>query len=158
MPTPVLVVHNEKALRELALGTLHSAGLSAVGFGDPMTALDAIEADPRVRVLVTRVNFGNGKLNGVALARMVAVKRPGVKTVFIAESEYQPYIEGVGEFLPLPLNHHHLVDVVARLLCIDAIRGRDAPSCPDRDRSGTSRRRPEAIMLPASPRPSPTVG
>ena len=58
MPAPVLVVHNEFDTRELALVSLRAAGREAIGFENPMTALDAIEADSRVRVLVTGVDFG----------------------------------------------------------------------------------------------------
>ncbi len=79
MPAAVLVVHDEPDTRELAVTALRAAFLDVIGFDDPMAALNAIEDDTRVRVLVTRVAFGPGKLNGVALARMVRVKRPGTK-------------------------------------------------------------------------------
>ena len=118
MPATVVVVHNEPGLRELALGTLREAGIEAVGFNDPMAALDAIEADPRVRVLVTRMNFGAGTLNGVALARMLRIKRPCVRTVFVAQRENEEHADGVGEFLALPMDPLHLADVVARLLML----------------------------------------
>jgi DNA-binding NtrC family response regulator len=101
--------------RRLALEALRAVGLDAIGFSDPMDALAAIEADSRVRVLVTRINFGEGKLNGLALSRMLLVKRRAVKTVFIARPEYAHLADGLGEFLSRPLNPHHLVDVVARL-------------------------------------------
>ena len=82
MPAAVLVVHDEPDTRELAVTALRAAFLDVIGFDDPMQALNAIEDDTRVRVLVTSVAFGPGKLNGVALARMVRVKRPGTKVVF----------------------------------------------------------------------------
>jgi hypothetical protein len=89
MPAAVLVVHDEQNTRELAVGALRAAFLEAAGFADPMAALDAIEANSSVRVLVTRVMFGRpGKLNGIALARMVQLKRPGIKVVFVALAEY----------------------------------------------------------------------
>ena len=65
---------------------------------------------------MTRINFGKGKINGIALARMLSFRRRGLKTVFIARPEYERFAEGVGEFLAMPLNHYHLVDVVGRLL------------------------------------------
>jgi len=68
-----------------------------------MTALDAIEANSRIRVLVTSVDFGHGTLNGVAFARMVKVKRPGLQAVFVAALEDHPHTEGVRDFLPTPL-------------------------------------------------------
>ena len=84
MPAAVLVVHDEQNTRDLAVNALRAAFLEAVGFEAPLAALAAIEASSRVRILVTRVVFGAGRLNGVALARMVRVKWPGTKVVFIA--------------------------------------------------------------------------
>jgi DNA-binding NtrC family response regulator len=118
MPAPVLVVHNEFGTRELALASLRAAGREAIGFENPMTALDAIEADSRVRVLVTGVHFWQGTLNGIALARMVKVKRPGLQAIFVASLEDHPYTERVGEFLSLPLDAQALVEVVRQLLVV----------------------------------------
>ena len=117
MPAAVLVVHNERDTRDLAVTALRAAFLEAVGFEDPMAALDAMEASSRVRVLVTRVDFGPGKPNGIALARMVRVKRPSTKVVFVAREEYAAHAEGLGVFLPMPLtNPDILVATVSRLL------------------------------------------
>jgi DNA-binding NtrC family response regulator len=107
---------NEQSARELAVSALREAFLDAVGFADPVAALDAFEAGSRVRVLVTRVTFGPGKLNGVALARMVRVKRPGTKVLFVAHEEYAPYAEGLGVFLRRPLKPDIFVATIARLL------------------------------------------
>ena len=120
MPAPVLVAYDDKATRDLAVATLNAAGIEAVGFEDPIAALDAIETDSRVRVLVTCVNFGAGKLNGVALARMLRVKRPGAKILFLALPSNEDHTESVGEFLPMPLAEPHLlVDAVSKLLGTD---------------------------------------
>jgi DNA-binding NtrC family response regulator len=116
MSAPVLVAHDDKATRELAVAALIAAGLAAVGFHDPMVALDAVEDDSRVRVLVTCVDFGAGKLNGVALARMLKRKWPDVKILFLALAENREHAEGVGEFLPMPLVPYLLVDTVGRML------------------------------------------
>jgi DNA-binding NtrC family response regulator len=116
MPAPVLVVHDEQETRELAVTTLRAAFLGVVGFEDPMAALDAIETDSRVRVLVTSVVFGPGKPRGVALARMVRIKRPGTRVVFVAPAEYEPHAEGLGVLLPMPLNPDILIATVSRLL------------------------------------------
>ena len=78
MPAPVIVAHDDKATRELAVAALIAAGLAAVGFHDLMAALDAVADD----VLVARIDFGAGKLNGVTLARMLKLKRPDLKSSF----------------------------------------------------------------------------
>jgi hypothetical protein len=67
-------------------------------------------------VLVTRVDFGPGKLNGAALARMLRLKRRDVKTVFVARPENRFYVDGQREFIPMPLDAPVLVDTVARML------------------------------------------
>ena len=115
MPALVLVAPDDKATRELAVAALIAAGLAAVGFHDPMAALDAVEDNSRVRVRVARVDFGAGKLNGVALARMLKLKRPDIKVLFLALPENREYEEGVGELLPMPLVPYRLVDTVGRM-------------------------------------------
>jgi DNA-binding NtrC family response regulator len=116
MPAPVLIVHDNDHMREQALVALRTAGHEVIGFSDPIAALTAIEAASRVRVVVTRVNFGEGKLNGVALARMLKIKRLGVKMVFIGLAESLPFADGLGECLPMPLDIEALVEAVTRLL------------------------------------------
>jgi DNA-binding NtrC family response regulator len=117
LPAAVVVVHDERNFRDLAVVALRAAFLEAIGFEDPLAALDAIEVGSRVRVLVTRVDFGPGKPNGIALARMIRVKRPGTKVVFVAREEYAAHAEGLGVFLPMPLtNPDILVATISRLL------------------------------------------
>jgi DNA-binding NtrC family response regulator len=116
MPAPVLVVHNEDEMREQALAALRGAGHEVVGFSDPIAALDAIEATSRVRVVVTRVDFGEGKLNGAALARMLAVKLLGVNKVFVIRPENLKYVADLGECLVVPFDIEVLVETVTRLL------------------------------------------
>jgi DNA-binding NtrC family response regulator len=116
VPAPVLVVHDDAETRDVALAALRSAGLEAVALADPMVALDAIEADSRVRVLVTSTTFPAGKPNGVALGRMLKAKRHPLKVVFIASLEDQPLTEGLGEALPLVLDPLTLVRAVERAL------------------------------------------
>jgi DNA-binding NtrC family response regulator len=116
MAASIAVVHNDLELRELMVLTLRAAGHHAAGFDDPDRALEAIEADPRFRVLVTRFNFGCGKLNGVGLARMLRLARPAFKILFVGRPENAEYAEGVGEFLAQPLNLHHLAHIVAGFL------------------------------------------
>ena len=119
MPALVLVAHDDAATRELAVAALNAAGVTAVGLHDPIAALDAIEGAFLVRVLVTRVDFGDGKLNGVALARMARVKRPRLKVLFLARPENREHAEAVGDCLPMPIDPHLLVDVVEKLFAAD---------------------------------------
>jgi len=116
MPAPIIVVHDEPETREMAVNALCAAGLQVVGFNDPMEALAAVESDTRVRVLVTQVDFGRGKLNGAALARMLRYKREVIKPVFVGLPENRMHIGGDFEFVPMPVDTPYLVETVTRLL------------------------------------------
>jgi DNA-binding NtrC family response regulator len=112
-----IVVHDDDATRELATNALRDAGYEVTAFTSPMQALDAMDAATRrIRVVVTRVNFGSGTLNGVALARMVMLRQPATKVVFVALDENRGYTTELGEFLPMPLDPNAPADVVGRVL------------------------------------------
>ena len=70
MPAPVIVVHDDDETRGLATHVLRDAGYEVMAFDSPMAVLDALDSPTRLRVLVTRVDFGPGTLNGASLARM----------------------------------------------------------------------------------------
>jgi DNA-binding NtrC family response regulator len=115
----VIVVHDDEATRELATNALRDAGYEVTAFASPMAVLDAMDSPARLRVLVTRVDFGSGTLNGVALARMVRLRQPAIKAVFVALDENRGYTTELGEFLPMPLDPKALADVVGRLLLVE---------------------------------------
>ena len=72
-------------------------------------------------ILITRITYRPGKPNGVALARMIRVKRPGMKIIFLARPENEAHTEGLGVFLRSPLDEDALVATVGRLLGEQAI-------------------------------------
>jgi DNA-binding NtrC family response regulator len=118
MPSTVLAVHSEADALNMLISAIRTAGYDVVGFSDPLAALNAIEADSHVRVLVTRIDFGPGKLNGVALARMLRHNVPrDIGVVFVGRSENERYLDdGVGEFVPHPVDPTALIDAVGRIL------------------------------------------
>ena len=85
-------------------------------FIEPMEALDALEKAERVEMLITRVKFAPGKINGVALALMARAKRPGIQVIFTALAEFEHLAAGLGEFMAAPVNVPDVVAVVERLL------------------------------------------
>jgi CheY-like chemotaxis protein len=112
MPARIVVVHDEPDFIERTVSALRDAGHDVVAFNSSMSAIDALERAQQIEVLVTRVNFPDGQPNGVSLALMTKVKKPGVKILFAALPETQKYTEGVGEFLPAPVDP---ADIVARV-------------------------------------------
>ena len=117
MPAPVVIVHQESDAREMLLQAVRDAGHEAVGFDDPLRALEAIDAGSRTHVLVTRVDFGEGKLNGGALARMLRYNRHyDIKVVFVGRTANEHYVDGQGEFIPHPVDPKSVAEAVGRLL------------------------------------------
>ncbi len=139
MPATVLIVDQEPEARDMLLAAIRAAGYEVASFDDPMTALDALEADrpallvgavplvPHlVRVLVTRVIFGPGNLNGVALAHMLRNKLHPVRFVFVGPRKNRGYVDGLGEFVPHPLDPQAVVEAVERAIN-DSNSGRGFP-------------------------------
>ena len=99
MSARIVIVHDELEFRETALAALRAAGHEVLALPAGMAALDAVEAPEPIDLLITRVTFPAGDINGVALARMAKMKRPGLKILFAAREENRHYTEGIGEFL-----------------------------------------------------------
>jgi DNA-binding NtrC family response regulator len=119
MPARVVVVHDEPEFADQLVGALRLAGHDVAAFIDPMVALDVLEAASVIKVLITRVEFPPGKPNGVALARMTRIKRPDVRVVFTADPEFAAQADGLGVFVPAPINIVDVVGIVGRLLNAD---------------------------------------
>jgi hypothetical protein len=64
-----------------------------------------------------------GKSNGIALARMIRMRRPDTRILFTALPEYARQALGLGEFMRMPVDVPEVVDTVVRMLEID---GRDS--------------------------------
>jgi DNA-binding NtrC family response regulator len=116
VPARIVLVHDDEAFATAATIALRNAGHDVATFTDSTLALDALLSPKSVEVLVTRMQFAPGKPAGVALARMTRVKRSGLKVVFTALPEYARYAEGLGPFLPMPVDLADLLEVVGGLL------------------------------------------
>jgi len=116
MTARLFIVHDDPSFSQEVRAALEAAGHTVADFDDPMVALDALESAHQIELLITRANFGPGKLNGIALARMARIKQPDVRVLFTAISEYESHAEGLGEFLPAPVHVDDVVEVAERLL------------------------------------------
>ena len=116
MPARIVLVHDDPTFVASTVAALEAAGHGVTSFSDTMTATDALRAAQRIELLITRVMFPAGQPNGVSLARMTRVKRPGVKVLFVASPERQEHTEGVGELLPTPVTTAQVVEMVRRML------------------------------------------
>ena len=112
----IVLVHDDLEFGIQLTAALTMAGYLVMAFTDPMRALDRLDADPHVKMLITRAQFPAGKPNGITLARMARVKRAGIRVLLVAKPEYSSHAEGSGAFMPTPIGVHDVVARVNRLL------------------------------------------
>jgi CheY-like chemotaxis protein/two-component sensor histidine kinase len=127
----VLVVEDESAVREVAVGFLRRLGYRVLEAGDANTALTLLNAHPGVELLFTDVVL-RGEINGPALARQARKKMPDLKVLFTSGYARDALpgkmtIGTEGELLSKPYRIHQLARMLRRAL--------DAP----RDAQGNSR-------------------
>jgi DNA-binding NtrC family response regulator len=116
MTARIVIVHDDSDLTQQVVSALRDTGHDVAAFIDPLVALGALDDAERVEVLVTRVTFPKGRSNGVSLAMMARVRRPGVKVLFAEFEEDREHVDGLGEFLPLPVTATTVVEAVSRSL------------------------------------------
>jgi DNA-binding NtrC family response regulator len=116
MPARIVVVHDDPSFREPLLASLKADGHDVVAYEDSLAAWGALESAQRAEVLVTRVDFGQGKPHGVALALSARLKVPNLRVLFVARPRFRKDIEGIGVFLPLPVSVPEVAEAVGRLL------------------------------------------
>jgi|GEM_PF-995200 len=78
----MLVVEDDALIRMLVCDLLEEAGFDCVAAADAVEALTLLESGCRPGMLLTDFNLGPGP-DGMALARAVARRFPGLPTVFV---------------------------------------------------------------------------
>jgi DNA-binding NtrC family response regulator len=116
MSASIVLVHDVAEFVESTANALRAAAYRVTTFSDTMAAIDALGTDQPIDLLITRVQYPQGQPNGVALARMARVKRPGIQVLFVGVPERLPYTEGVGELLEAPVGAADIVAAAGRLL------------------------------------------
>jgi hypothetical protein len=81
-----------------------------------MAALNRVEQSDHIDVLITRTRFRLGQPNGVALANMARVKKPGIKIVITLVPELADYAEGLGIVLQAPVRPAEVVEAVGQAM------------------------------------------
>ena len=119
MPARVVLVHDDADFREQAASALRDAGYDVVEFPGSLAALSALGAAEAIELLITRATFPPGTPNGVALARMARMKKPGIKVLFTAPAELQEHTEGLGQHMTTPVSIPELVEGATRMLAPD---------------------------------------
>ena len=119
MPARVVVIHDDPSFLDPLVAALEAGGHDVIAFESSMTAWDAFRAASKIEILITRIPFGGGQPHGVALAGWARMKRPEVRVIFTALPEFQDAADGVGLFIPVPVEIPRVAEIVTRLLLND---------------------------------------
>ena len=117
MKTVVLVVEDEPIVLMDAMQSLEDAGFDVVDAYDAEHALLVLETRPEIRAIFTDVNMP-GKVDGVALARMVHERRPDMLilvTSGVMKVQREDIPEG-GRFIAKPYDGTHVARLISQLL------------------------------------------
>ena len=116
MPASIVIVHDDPTFLETTATLLRADGYDVAAFEDSMAAMNALESAAHVEVLVTRVNFPEGKPNGISLALVTRTKRPFLKVVFAGKPGLDRLTEDLGELVSYPGDLGEVVQAVTRAL------------------------------------------
>jgi CheY-like chemotaxis protein len=101
MPAPriagatILLVDDDEPVRTITSGLLADAGYSVLEAGSAGAALDLVERDARIGLVL--LDFAMPGMNGVELARQVKLKRPAIPILFVTGFADRTALAGVSE-------------------------------------------------------------
>ena len=124
MPARIVVVLNEPGFADRVTTILAGRGYDAVSLPDSMVALTALEGAQRVELLLTCMDYEAGKPNGISLARMARMRKPGIKVAFVGEPAMAHFTAGLGDLLTSPVTVLQVVDWITEMT--------EAPERPSR--------------------------
>ncbi len=115
--TTILVVEDEPIVLMDAVQSLEDAGFEVVDAYDGENALVKLDQRPDIAALFTDVNMP-GRLDGVALARVVRERRPDMKLVVTSAAAKltRADIPDDGRFVPKPYDGRCVAELIKELL------------------------------------------
>jgi signal transduction histidine kinase len=115
----VLLVDDDSAVREVVAGILHDLGYGVVEAGSGGAALDLLDSEAAIDLLM--VDFAMPGMNGAEVAREIRARRPGLPVLFVtgyADTEALSAAGG-GGVLRKPFVHEDLAAKLHAVLGID---------------------------------------
>lgn len=112
----ILVVEDDATLGQALCKVLTQAGYSVVFASDFRSALDALEGDQPLDLLLVDIVMPNS-VNGLALARMARLRRRDLKVVYISGYNI-PGVEDelLGPILRKPVDDRLLIEEIEKVL------------------------------------------
>ena len=105
-PAHILLVDDEEGFRYAAAKALQTAGFEVVAVPDYRGALEMLEGDGPLDLLVTDIVMPD-RVNGFALARMARMRRLDLKVLYLTAYDV-PSHEAIGKVLRKPITADEL--------------------------------------------------
>jgi CheY-like chemotaxis protein len=108
----VLLVDDDNAVREVTRAILHDNGYRVLEAGSGGAALDVIDREPRIDLMI--VDFAMPGMNGAEVARLANEKRPRLPVLFVTGFADRTALAGVsdGSIVSKPFMDDELVHKV----------------------------------------------
>lgn len=106
----VLLVDDDEGFRYAAAKALRNSGFEVIDVPDYRGALELLDGDEPVDVLVTDIVMPE-RIHGFALARMARMRRPALKILYLTAYDL-PATEAIGKVLRKPVSDTELVEEV----------------------------------------------
>lgn len=113
-PIAVLVVEDEAFVRMVVVDFLADRGLRVLEADNAHRAIQILEKNENVKVVFTDINMP-GKLNGIALGRLVRERWPHIHVVMTTGAPQGEEIPEGAQFIAKPFDHDSLADQIMRL-------------------------------------------
>jgi CheY-like chemotaxis protein len=112
----ILLVEDDEVFRDATAAMLRSAGYAVQGAPDYRQALEILESDERIDLLITDVVMPD-RVNGLALSRMARMRRLGLPVIYISGYDIPGFEhEALGALLRKPISDELLLAEIAKTL------------------------------------------
>ena len=112
----ILLVDDDEIFREATAAMLRAAGHAVLVAPDYRLALEILERDEPVDLLITDIVMPN-RVNGLALSRMARMRRHGLRTIYVSGYDIAGFEhEVMGTLLLKPVSDDVLLAEIARTL------------------------------------------
>ncbi|MDB5410021.1 MAG: hypothetical protein JWL84_4933 [Rhodospirillales bacterium] len=114
----ILLVEGDEAFQFATAKSLRSRGHEVVSVHSSLKALDVLESESKIDLILADLILTRGEPNGISLARMALMKRPGIKTVLMTRHRDIASDEAVmpAKLLYKPLDLDKLADTIAQMV------------------------------------------
>jgi CheY-like chemotaxis protein len=112
----ILLVDDDEAYREATAAMLRAAGYAVQVAPDYRLALEILERDDPIDLLVTDIVMPD-RMNGMALSRMARLRRPDIRVIYVSGYDI-PGVEreALGTMLRKPVDDDQLLTEIAQTL------------------------------------------